>query len=374
MSRKLSIDTLRGLACILLVAFHVVGGPSQGLRLPPDHLLPQLNDVLQLLRMPLFSFLSGFVYAWRPYSGDKAMFLKAKVRRLLVPMLLVGTLFAVLQTHVPGVNGAQYDWRLLHIVPLENYWFLESLFIIFVLTACLEQFALLATPSGFTMVWLLAALGFVFNPMPIYFGLQGAAYLLPFFLLGLASNRFGEQLPRGPVMLATAALLAGLGLYLIFVTQAMPDRPGIVALVISASLCVFLLRSQLELRWLAWIGLYSFAIYLFHSFFSAASRIALMQLGVRSVPALFITGLLAGISGPIVAAMILRRVPWGNLPLGESRSKGERPPVAVTPYADATDNQSRTDAFASSVSVSRQPGPGSTGPASAMHPQTLSRH
>ena len=336
MSRKLSIDTLRGLACILLVAYHVVGGPSQGMRLPPDHLLPQVNEVVALLRMPLFSFLSGFVYAWRPYSGDPAMFLKGKVRRLLVPLLLVGTLFAVLQAHAPGANGVQYDWRLLHIVPMVNYWFLESLFIIFVLTAFLEQFALLATPARFAMVWLLAGLAHAFNPLPVYFGLQGAAYLLPFFLLGLGSNRFGEQLPRGPVMLSTAALLAGLGLYLILVTQAMPDRPGIAALVISASLCVFLLKSHLELRWLAWIGVYSFAIYLFHSFFSAASRIALVQLGVSSVPTLFITGLLAGIAGPIAAAMILRRVPWGHLPLGESRSKRARPRVAVAPYTDAT--------------------------------------
>ena len=336
MSRKLSIDTLRGLACILLAAYHVVGGPSQGMRLPPDHLLSQVNEVVALLRMPLFSFLSGFVYAWRPYSGDAAMFLKGKVRRLLVPLLLVGTLFAVLQAHAPGTNGVQYDWRLLHIVPIVNYWFLESLFIIFVLTAFLEQFALLATPARFAMVWLLAGLAHSFNPLPVYFGLQGAAYLLPFFLLGLGSNRFGEQLPRGPVMLSTGALLAGLGLYLILVTQAMPDRPGIAALVISASLCVFLLRSHLELRWLAWIGVYSFAIYLFHSFFSAASRIALMQLGVSSVPTLFIAGLLAGIAGPIAAALILRRVPWGHLPLGESRGKRERPPALVTPYVDAT--------------------------------------
>lgn len=333
MSRKLSIDTLRGLACILLVAYHVVGGPTQGLRLPSDHLLPQVNDALALLRMPLFSFLSGFVYAWRPYSGDPAMFLKGKVRRLLVPLLLVGTLFAVLQANMPGANGAQYDWRLLHIVPVVNYWFLESLFIIFMLTATLEQFALLATPARWTVVWLLAALGYVFNPMPIYFGLQGAAYLLPFFLLGLGSNRFGEQLPRGPVMLSTAALLAGLVLYLVFAAQAMPERSGPAALMISAGLCVFLVRSHLELRWLAWIGVYSFAIYLFHSFFSAASRMALSQLGVSSVPALFAIGLLAGIAGPIVAAMILRRVPWGNVVLGESKSKRQRAPAAVTPLA-----------------------------------------
>ena len=38
----------------------------------------------------------------------------------------------------------------------------------------------------------------------------------------------------------------------------------------------------------------------------------------------------------LVRAMILRRVPWGHLPLGESPSKRERPPALVTPYVDAT--------------------------------------
>lgn len=337
MSRKLSIDTLRGLACILLVAYHVIGHDSTaGLRLPPDHVLPQSNDLLALVRMPLFSFLSGFVYAWRPYSGNPQGFFKGKVRRLIVPMLLVGTFFAVVQAHTPGANAGQYDWRMLHIVPVAHYWFLESLFIIFMVTALLEHFALLSTPGRFTLAWLLAVLVFLANPMPIYFGLQGATYLLPFFLLGLASNRFGEQLPRGRVLLLAGALVVGLGLYLVLAGEPVPDRTGLIAILISAGACMFLVRSHIELRWLAWIGVYSFAIYLFHSMFSAASRIVLMQLGVNSVPVLFALGLVAGVAGPILAAVVLRRVPLGHLPLGEARTRRERPPVAVTAYADPT--------------------------------------
>lgn len=332
MSRKLAIDTLRGLACILLVGYHVIGANSSvGLRLQGDHTLAQINTVLGLLRMPLFSFLSGFVYAWRPHSGNPKAFLKGKVRRLLVPLLLVGTSFAILQAHTPGANAGQYDWRLLHIVPVAHYWFLESLFVIFMLMILLEQLALLATPRRFALVWLLAALLFLWDPMPVFFGLQGASYLLPFFLLGLAGNRFGEQLPRRPVMLAAAALMAGVGLYTALVVRAVPDKTHIAALTISAGACVFLLRCHFEVRWLAWIGVYSFAIYLFHSMFSAASRIALMQLGVSSISALFTLGLLAGIWGPIMATMVLRRVPWGNLPLGESKTRPARSPLALTP-------------------------------------------
>lgn len=332
MSRKLSIDTLRGLACILLVAYHVIGHDSTaGLRLPQDHVLPQSNDLLALLRMPLFSFLSGFVYAWRPYQGDTPGFVKSKVRRLIVPLLLVGTLFAVLQAHTPGANAGQYDWRLLHVVPVAHYWFLESLFIIFMLTALLEHFALLSSPARFTAIWALAALLFVANPLPVHFGLEGAGYLLPFFLLGLGSNRFGERLPRGKVLLAAAALVAGASLYLVLSGQPLPEKAHFAALLISAGTCVLLVRSQLQVRWLAWIGVYSFAIYLFHSMFAAATRIVLTALGVTSLPVLFSAGLTVGVAGPIVAAIVLRRLPGGHWPLGEPKTRRERAPVAVTP-------------------------------------------
>ena len=95
-NRNLEIDTLRGLACLLLVAYHVIGAtPSIGLKLS-DGLLRELNDDLAYIRMPLFTFLSGFVYALRPYAGNWSAYLKGKATRLLVPMLFVGTLFALL--------------------------------------------------------------------------------------------------------------------------------------------------------------------------------------------------------------------------------------------------------------------------------------
>jgi len=58
---NLRLETLRGLACILLVLYHVVGSdPAQGLMLA-DGWLRWLNDGLAYLRMPLFTFLSGWI-------------------------------------------------------------------------------------------------------------------------------------------------------------------------------------------------------------------------------------------------------------------------------------------------------------------------
>jgi len=323
-TRNLSIDTLRGLACVLLVAFHVVGSGASGLFLDSDHALNQVNNVLAYIRMPLFTFLSGFVYACRPYSGEPIKFLKGKVRRLLVPMLLVGTFFAMLQSITPGAHGGNYDWRLLHIIPVAHYWFLESLFILFMLTACLDGFSILSTPGRCVSIWFGAVLLFMFVPTTDMFGISGAMYLFPFFLLGLACKRFDDKLKCVHVLWVAVALLSFV-LYLSYTNQALPDRAGLVAVLVSGGLCIALLHSHIQIRWLAWIGYFSFAIYLFHSMFSAASRIALLQLGVDSVAILFGSGMVLGILGPILVSAILQRVPLGNWVLGESSKRRHSP-------------------------------------------------
>ena len=64
----LHLDTIRGLACLLLVTYHVVG-PDRftGMRVADGSFYRTvLADGPLLVRMPLFTFLSGFVYAYRP--------------------------------------------------------------------------------------------------------------------------------------------------------------------------------------------------------------------------------------------------------------------------------------------------------------------
>ena len=61
--RRTDIDTLRAMACIALVSFHVIGNSATaGLELPDTHPLHMLNAMLVDMRMPLFSFLSGLVF------------------------------------------------------------------------------------------------------------------------------------------------------------------------------------------------------------------------------------------------------------------------------------------------------------------------
>jgi peptidoglycan/LPS O-acetylase OafA/YrhL len=208
---------------------------------------------------------------------------------------------------------------MLHVLPVAHYWFLEALFLIFVLTMLLERLGWMATGVRFLAVWLLSCALYVTNPLPVHFGLQGAATLLPFFLLGLGCTRFLEQVRRRKVLGWSAMVLVVAGLYFALAPVWFPRPPGVAPLLIGASCCLFLLHARPEQRWLAWIGAFSFHIYLFHSMFSAASRIALQRLGVEEIALLFAAGLCAGMAGPVVAGYLLRRLPMGHWVLGEPR-------------------------------------------------------
>ena len=320
--RDARIETLRGLACVLLVLFHVVGQDAHsGLRLPDDDLLRRLNDVLAYVRMPLFSLLSGYVYAWRPYRGGAVLFVRGKARRLLVPVLTVGTVFAILQSVVPGTNGRVEAWYLLHIVPVSQYWFLQSLFCIFLIVLLLEHTGLLRTPMRFAAAFLGAVVLHRANPLPDHLGLAGMTYLLPYFLAGLWANRFGAKPSAAATLGAVACVLAFLGLAQWAGVTESPARNTWPALILGLGSGFLLLRAGVRVDGLAWIGRHSFSIFLFNSMGSAASRIAWTSVWGQEVSTawLLASGVACALFGSMAIESLIRRgPPWALWLIGES--------------------------------------------------------
>lgn len=301
------IDSWRGIACILLVAYHVVGFPDAGLRIESG-IYRDLNDTLAYIRMPLFTFLSGFVYSYRPFDGQFPLFLKGKVRRLLIPMLILGTIFAVLQSLTPGANKAIVNWTTLHIIPVAHFWFIESLFIVFMMVALLEVLKLLKTPYAFLAVFLAAVALHVSDLEMAYFSISGVLYLFPYFLLGLFVHRFSIYEYIKPI--AGYALMASALLIITYIvisdTELFKNR-SIFALAIGTLFCIGAVCCRLEIGLFSFIGVYSYSIYLFHAFFTAASRIIWQKLGVFDINILFILGVVLGLSGPMIAEAILAK-------------------------------------------------------------------
>lgn len=312
-----SVTELRGLACLLLVAYHVVGVPGAGMRVPDDSLYRYLTDSLAFIRMPLFTVISGLVYAGRPVrAAELGAFASKKLRRLLLPFLVVSTLFFAMQSAVPGTNrvGAPDEWWHIYLYPYAHFWYLQALLWIFALVGVLDAHGVLRRPRPFAAITAAAFAACLALPDgEMVFGINNAVYLLPYFLAGVAVTRFPAVFADPGVRRAVMAGLVGaLVLQQASLAGAVPlrfDGNHLVAVVCGVCGALVLLRVMPRSAVFRRIGTRSYAIYLHHAFFTAAARLVLVRLGADDI-VVFGGSLLAGLLGPMAVEAAAGIRPW----------------------------------------------------------------
>jgi len=334
-SRRL--QTLRGVACILLVAFHTVGNhPTSGLHVADDSGYRFFANLFQYIRMPLFTFLSGFVYAYRPVlSGGLADLAWRKLTRLLLPLLCVSTLYFAATRFAPsdsnGVIPFEQMWRI-YIFPYVHYWFLQAIILLFAAVAVLDRWQLLATPARYTVALVACIVVHLLIDMTraddVPFGAFYALHFAPYFLLGLGANRFRSLLLQPRVSwTCVALLLVAMALHARnLLSGAQLDRNGsLLEVTIAASATLAMVRLFPAFRPLEIVGAYSFGIYLFHPFFVAAVRVASKPLEVLAI--LFTACVIAGVLGPMGLERLLGRVPVVKTLLFGTRTRIPQPAI-----------------------------------------------
>lgn len=334
------VQTLRGLAMLLIVLFHMIGDGQTGLRVTGDSFWPLLNDVFPDFRSPLFGFISGFVYAWRPASpGGYGYFAMKKARRLLKPLFAVSLMFFALQLWAPGVNIRPHlsdIWTLLFF-PYRHLWFLQATILIFCTVLTLERMGALRTQGRALAV---IAVGIVIALSNVvewqFFSVHKAANLFPYFVTGLAANRFRTLFQRPQIrygLIVPIALISfALYTYAIFSgVTSHGSRPEWVGQVVGFSGALFLVQFIPVTPALILVGKYSFTIYLYHVLFTAGSRVVFGALGLEHLGLLILLGTLAGIIGPICIELVLRRNDLARQwLLGQSGSEAPRRPSSGT--------------------------------------------
>ena len=319
-NESLRVETLRGVACLLLVAFHVIGShTTSGLRVDPHSTYRQFANLFVHLRMPLFTFLSGFVYAYRPATlADAGTFAGKKLSRLLLPLLSVSTLYFLLVLAIPDSTGKlplQQMWRI-YLFPYVHFWFLQAIILVFAAVVVLEALQLLVNIRRYAIVLAIAMALHLYvrqqNAETALFSAVHATYLAPFFLLGLGANRFRAVLLRPPcIWVSLACFLGAMTVHSITVaTHGQIADPGtLLGLIIGVSGTLTLIHLFPHIRPLELLGAYSFTIYLFHPFFVAASRSILKLAHVTSTELGFVLGMAAGVLGPPLLERALRSMP-----------------------------------------------------------------
>lgn len=265
----------------------VLGHSRQG---APEE--PLWSVWLYTFHMPLFMFISGFLLRHtQERKGNRladipaGQFLRKKARRLLVPYVVLGTL-----AFVPKVLLSRFavhplylsfsDYARMWVYPAENpivqFWFLPTLFLIFLLVVVGTRFLKEVHHPDKHLFILVALLALhLFNPLREVrlFNLGSAVHHLFYFALGyyVCRYRLAERIDRHH---GAGICLTG-GLSLLFVTL-IPDFFGkeVLMAVNGIALSLLLGHVYIQRKWHFLHHLFgaSYAIYLFSWFPQAACQ------------------------------------------------------------------------------------------------------
>ena len=334
-----NLDSVRGLACLLVVALHVVGDTANnGLHLAMTSPWHYAMASIEFLRMPLFTALSGYLYAGNRVTRQSlALFWQKKLRRLGVPLISVTIVFWLLRQHTYG-DTTSLPHALLF--SFGHLWYIQALVIIFAAVSIADS---LIRPGAHGLI--LAGLAIILFAqagitVTTFFSLDGAIYLAPYFLFGILLRQNGQVLGQPGF-----GILA-LGVMVIVLTAQQMGMfglsNGVTVLQLPAALAgmacvVFLLQRMPQSRPLAWVGGYSYTIYLWHIVASAGTRTMLLKAGVTSLPLLFGACFVAALIAPILLHHAARCVPLVSVAVtGERQRRLQRQSRRTTWVAPAS--------------------------------------
>ena len=323
-----NLDSVRGLACLLVVALHVVGdSATNGLRLPMSSGWHYAMMSIEFIRMPLFTALSGYLYAGNRVSRAAfGRFWAKKARRLGVPLVCVTAVmwFLLARTEAEPI-GAFHAF----LFSFGHLWYVQALILLFAAVSVCDA---VFRPGCAALA--LAGLAAVMVDQSGWsitscFSLDGAFYLAPYFLFGMILRENPAWLrdrPAGRMALGIVAIVLTcqqLGLAGLMVPVTVLQLPAALA---GMSGVVLLLQRFPRSRLLAAVGAYSYTIYLWHVAAGAATRTILVKAGIAGVPVLFPPIFAASVALPIVLYHIARRSPLLSVAVtGETRRlRGDR--------------------------------------------------
>tara|TARA_R110001592_G_scaffold221314_3_gene476096 strand:- start:9867 stop:10901 length:1035 start_codon:yes stop_codon:yes gene_type:complete len=290
------VDTLRGLACILLVFFHLVGNtPDTGLKLQADSYYLIFNQVFENIRMPLFSFLGGIVFAIRPQKYKVSELIAGKFKRLIVPLFFVGVPFVYIKNH-SGLAHVERDamtfsdyfdvlW-----LPVDHFWFLQSMFLVFIFFSMLNLLRYNYKNNIWKLFLFSVVLSICLPNNILIFSFSGFLFLFPYFILGMICKYHSDKIENIREVNKVIGLIIVIVFILLFLTKLSftiqgveLDRISVFCMSLSMVSLLSLLVTVKVVKPLVYIGKLSFSIYLYHIFFIGFSRKLLTTMGVGNV-------------------------------------------------------------------------------------------
>ncbi len=295
------VDTLRGFACLLLVLHHTILDFSTftGQALTE---VRSVDFILSDVRMPMFSFIAGLIFAYHSERSKSWQFIEKKAERLLLPFVVTTLIIVALKTVYPSasvpVTLAEIPYLLVY--GYSHLWFLQAIFLIFCFYALLNMVT--DVSKALYGICFVSFIGLYLSPLRSIelFSIGQAFYLAPFFTFGILVTKNIEWISSNRKILLVFSVIFFVSIFI--ATASFGDTENqlytrIRSFLVGLTFLIIIYLTMPRISYLYRIGAYSFTIFLFHSIFIA--------LGVRLVPETPATGLLLTLSLAIFGSISL---------------------------------------------------------------------
>lgn len=310
--RERWIENIKVVACILVVVGHLVQSLVRAAVIADSQLYHFFNSLIYYFHVQLFFIASGYLY--QKYTNvhglrGRIYNIEKKFLNLGVPYFFFSIVtLALKKIFEDSVNiQAEGFMSSLFLNPISPYWYLYTLFFLFVIWGiCTKRKQMISYVIGsLVLYWIVIKVTGRYN---VPFLLEGIMIYSVWFVLGEAMAFFciHEKIQKYWYLFLTAFLLLAIGKEFFYVSLLMSS------LVMGTLACLGIIGMQ----WRLWgydkqnkcwnfISQYTFPIFLMHTIFAAPVRIVLLKIGIMQPLIHFGIGLAASIICPIIATKIM---------------------------------------------------------------------
>lgn len=315
MNKKIkAISFLQVIGPILVILGHSLNGFPEGFGLWRVF----SKDWIYLFHMPLFFFISGFLFQNSLYKYEYIEFIKNKMMRLLIPYILLNLIFLLPKAALGAIVGDKisigfYDIFIMFLTPRENIWghtwFMFCLFLVYTLY---PLWKMIICKHLWILTFIVLLIISLWSPKIYFMTISDFTFNLLFFFFGIVLFQYRKQLSslstKQIFFLVISMVMLSISLQSYYNVKLI--RILLAVVIIFTLYClgyIFEFKSVL----FTFISKNSFWIYLLHWPFMLATRVIFLRMGI-SANLVVMLMILVGFSGPIITIKVYKEFIYGR--------------------------------------------------------------
>jgi len=317
--REIWIDSVKVIACALVVLGHFFQSMIRAEILPANDLYRWFNQTIYYFHVPLFFICSGYLYQKMSKVDDVFSWSRNILKKALnlgVPYFVFSFVTWLLKTvfsSMVNVNrGGLFDTLFLH--PTSPYWYLYALFFIFLITPTFESRK--TACMGLVASGILRVLKIIRGGV----GIQAISYIWSneiWFVIGmcLCVFEFRKIAEKTKIIIPIVVGIGFIGLSVLVYKLGIENESVGFAMGLLACFSVILFmgviyKEEKQSTVLSGFAKYTMPIFLMHTLFAASLRALLFKMGVQNAAIHIVLGIMISFVGPITAAIIMSKCKW----------------------------------------------------------------